>query len=64
MSKTTKIRDTTPTTVRNLLSQIRAVADALYKDLADQTGPMDDTVFDTRLHNFILMLQRYEKQNK
>lgn len=52
----------TPVSVGELLDEIRATADALYKDLAEQTGPMTDEAFDTRLHNFILMLKRYEKE--
>ncbi len=49
----------TPTTGGELIRHLHAIADALYKDLK-RDGPDGDKAFETRLHECILTLKRFE----
>ena len=51
----------TPITGGQLIVSLHSFADALYQDLK-KDSPEGDKAFDIRLHQCILMLQRFEKQ--
>ena len=53
----------TPQTGEQLGRILDEVANSLYQDLA-RNCPEGDEAFKTRLHQCILMLQRFEKQMK
>ncbi len=53
----------TPETGGELIRDLHYFADGLRKDL-QQDCPEGDKAFDTRLHQCILMLQRFERQVK
>ena len=55
------MRELTPASGGELIQLIHKIADALYNDLK-QDSPEGDRAFDTRLHKFILMLKRFEKE--
>ena len=51
----------TPQTGGQLIIILHEIANSLYQDL-NKDSPEGDRAFDTRLHQCILMLQRFEKQ--
>ena len=53
----------TPKTGGQLIQILHEIANSLYKDLA-RDCPGGDEAFETRLHQCILMLQRFERQTK
>lgn len=52
-------KESTPVSGGELIERLHTIADALHEDLK-QDSPEGDRAFDTRLHNLILMLKRFE----
>ncbi len=56
-------RETTPVSGGELINKLHTIANALHADLK-QDSPTADFAFETRLHNLILMLKRFDYEMK